>query len=56
MHTGRALSLLAELTQSADRAIRREARQLLRQVATRLQDAGQDISQWTTAQPGDRPN
>ena len=56
MHTGYALSRLAELSHCADPAIRRKARRLLRQAATRLRDAGQDIGQWTTAPPGDRPN
>ncbi len=56
MHTGYAVSRLSELTQSADPAIRRKARRLLRQVATRLRDAGQDISRWSTAPPNGRPN
>ncbi len=56
MHTGYALSQLAELSHCADPAIRRKARRLLRQVATRLRDAGQDISRWVTTPPGDRPN
>ena len=56
MHTGYALSRLAELSHCADPAIRRKARRLLRQAAKRLQDTGQDISQWTTAPPDGRPN
>jgi len=56
MHTGHALSRLAELSHCADPAIRRKARRLLRQVATKLHDACQDISQWTTAPPNGRPN
>jgi hypothetical protein len=56
MFTGYALPLLVELTQSAHPAIRRQARRLLRQVATKLHDAGQDISRWTTAPPNGRPN
>ena len=55
MHTGYALSRLAELSHCADPAIRRKARRL-RQVATKLHDACQDISQWTTAPPNGRPN
>jgi hypothetical protein len=44
------------LSHCADPAIRRKARRLLRQVATKLHDACQDISQWTTAPPDGRPN
>jgi len=56
MHTSYALSRLAELSHCADPAIRRKARRLLRQVATKLRDACQDINQWTTAPPNGRPN
>ena len=57
MQTGRALARLSELAQTADDPeLRRQAAAVLAEVSERLRETGQDVSRWSTEEPGDKPN
>jgi len=57
MHTGLALARLSGLAQTAaDPGLRRQAAAVLAEVSERLRETGQDVSRWSTEEPGDEPN